>query len=62
MRTISKEQIAVYVSTALFLTASVDQLISMVILHFDIPDKQAKQMVTEYLREYHPNLLEEIKT
>ena len=34
-----------YIAGALFLPVEVGQFASMVILHFDIPDKQAKDMV-----------------
>lgn len=52
-----REKIENYVSTAIFFTADVEQLISMAILHFDIPDKKAKEIVTNYIKKYNPSLL-----
>lgn len=47
---LTKEQIQDYVRTAhTYPFVNVDQLVSMVILHFDIPDRQAKQVVEEIL-------------
>jgi hypothetical protein len=59
---VTEDQIAEYVSMALYFTSSIEQIIGMVILHFDIPDKQAKSMTMAYLKQYKPSVLKEIRT
>ncbi len=48
----TQEQVNAYISGAKRFMASLEkkQLIDMVILHFDIPDDKAKQMVEEALK------------
>ena len=57
-----QRKIEEYVSIAIYWTLDVNQITRMVILHFNIPDKQAKQIVTDYLKEHHPQIFKEFRT
>lgn len=57
-----QDKIETYVSIATYWTTNVSQIINMVILHFDISDEQAEQIVMEYLTKYKPQLLENTET
>lgn len=48
----TKEEIRDYIKTAVtYPIANLDQIVSMVVLHFDIPDKAALRIIQEILYE-----------